>query len=192
MSESQAITSETLPNPLARRLIKAGIYLVLMGIMALPLFGVRVPKLLPSMWLLVIHEFSGFLFFGHTFFSNIWAMRVRQTQSRETGVWARAMLRRMAMGITLPTTIITPLAGVMLIEDWGGLYNAPWALDAYLMFWIMAGISLWPDIIRLAVDEHAEEPKHGMLSGGSRGIAALFITIYIIFVMITKRSFIFG
>ncbi len=174
------------------KILKGGLYLLLMGIMALPLFGIRVPKLFPSIWLLAVHEFSGFLFFGHTLFSNIWSMRIRQTQGIETGIWARAFIRRLALSITLPTTIITPLAGLMLIEDWGGLENAPWAYDAYLSFWLMAGISLWPDLIRLAIDEHAEEPTHGMRSGAFRGLVALVLTIYIIFCMITKQALITG
>jgi len=172
------------------KIIRVGIYLLLMTIMALPLFGFRVPKLLPSIWLLLIHEFSGFIFVGHTNFSNIWSMRVRQTQSEEVGLWARGFIRKMALSITLPTTIITPLAGLMLIEDWGGLENAPWAYDAYLCFWLMAGISLWPDLIRLAKDEHAGEAKHGMLGGGIRGMLALPLTIYIIVCMITKQAWI--
>ena len=57
---------------------RVGLYLLLTGIMALPLFGFGLPKLLPSIWLLVIHELAGFLFFGHTVFSNIWSMRVRR------------------------------------------------------------------------------------------------------------------
>ncbi len=191
--DSQIDARPGLPTSMQlRKIIKVGLYLLLMGIMALPLFGLRVPKMLPSLWLLVIHEFSGFLFFGHTLFSNIWSMRIRQTQGLETGIWARAFIRKLAMGITLPTTIITPLAGLMLIEDWDGLQNAPWAYDAYLAFWLMAGISLWPDLIRLAIDEHAKEPTHGMLSGGTRGILALFLTIYIIFCMITKQAWITG
>jgi hypothetical protein len=175
-----------------RKAAKPALYLLLMGLMALPFFGVRVPRLLPSIWLLVIHEFSGFMFFGHTVFSNTWSMRLRQTQSRETGVWARAFTRQLAFGITLPTTIITPLAGLMLIEDWGGLYEARWAMDAYICFYLMAGISLWPDLIRLAVDEHADEPTHGMLGGGVRGMLALPLTIYIIFCMITKQALLTG
>ena len=98
----------------------------------------------------------------------------------------------MALGITLPTTIIIPLAGLMLIEDWGGLANAPWAYDSYLAFWLVAGISVFPDIIRLAVDEHASEPTHGMLGGGMRGMIALVLTIYVMFCMITKQALIFG
>jgi hypothetical protein len=172
--------------------VKAGLYLLLMGIMALPLFGARVPKLLPSMWLLVIHEFSGFIFVGHTIFSNIWSMRVRQTMGTAAGIWARGFTRKLALGITLPTTIITPLAGLMLIEDWGGLKQAPWAYDAYFCFWLMAGISLWPDLIRLAIDEHASEPTHGMLGGGTRGMLALVLVVYIIFCMVTKKAVIFG
>ena len=171
---------------------KIGLYLMLVSVMALPLFGYRLPKLLPSIWLLVIHEFSAFLFFGHTIFSNIWSMRIRQTQPVPTGVWARAFIRKMALGITLPTTIIIPLAGLMLIEDWGGLANAPWAYDSYLAFWLVAGISVFPDIIRLAVDEHASEPTHGILGGGVRGMIALVLTIYVMFCMITKQALIFG
>jgi hypothetical protein len=169
---------------------KISIYLVLMSVMALPLFGFRIPRLLPSIWLLLIHEFSGFIFVGHTVFSNIWCMRVRQTQAPEVGVWARAFIRKMAFRITLPTTIITPLAGLMLIEDWGGLMAAPWAYDAYLAFWLMAGISLWPDLIRLAIDEHAGEATHGMRSGLIRSMIALALTIYIIVCMVTKQGWV--
>ena len=174
------------------KIIKVGIYLALMGIMALPLFGFRVPKLLPSVWLLLIHEFSGFIFVGHTNFSNIWSMRVRQTQPPEVGVWARGFIRKLALRITLPTTIITPLAGLMLIEDWGGLRAAPWAYDAYLSFFIMAGVSLWPDLIRLAIDEHAQEATHGMRGGLIRSMIALALTIYIIVCMVTKQGFVSG
>ena len=173
-------------------ILRTSIYVLLMGIMALPLFGVRVPKLLPSIWLLLIHEFSGIIFVGHTVFSNIWSMRIRQTQPRETGIWARAFIRRMALCISLPTTIITPLAGVMLIEVWGGLLQAAWAYDAYLCFWIMAGVSLWPDLIRLAIDSHAAEPTHGMKGGLVRSMIALALTIYILVVMITKQAWITG
>jgi hypothetical protein len=175
-----------------QKILKALIYLALMGVMALPLLGIRVPKLLPSIWLLLIHEFSGFIFVGHTVFSNIWSMRVRQTQPPEVGVWARAFIRKMAFRITLPTTIITPLAGVMLIEDWGGLMQARWAYDAYLCFWIMAGVSLWPDLIRLYIDDHAEEATHGMKGGLIRSMIALALTIYIIVVMVTKQAWITG
>jgi len=78
------------------KIVNLGLYLLLMGIMALPLFGFRAPKLLPTIWLLVIHEFSAFLFVGHTVFSNIWSMRIRQTQPIETGIGARAFIRRLA------------------------------------------------------------------------------------------------
>ncbi len=172
------------------KISKLIIYLVLMSIMALPLFGIRVPKLLPSMWLLLIHEFAAFTFFGHTIFSNIWQMRVRQTQAAAVGIWARAFIRKLALSITLPTTVITPLAGVMLIEDWGGLLTAPWAYDAYLLFWIMAGISLWPDLIRLVIDRHADHPTKGMRGGGIRGMIVLPMVIYIIVCMITKKAWI--
>ena len=174
------------------RIVRSGLYVLLVGVMALPLFGLRIPKLLPSIWLLLIHEFAGFAFVGHTIFSNIWSMRVRQTQGRETGIWARAFIRKMALSITLPTTIMIPLAGIMLIEDWGGLGNAPWAYDAYLCFWLIAAISLWPDLIRLAKDDHASEPTHGMLGGGIRGMIALPLTFYIIFCMVTKQAWITG
>lgn len=178
--------------PAERKLIKLAIYVTLMVVMALPLFGYHVPKLLPSLWLLLIHEFSGIIFVGHTVFSNIWSMRVRQTQPPSVGVWARAFIRKLAFRITLPTTIITPLAGLMLIEDWGGLMQARWAYDAYLCFWIMAGISLWPDLIRLAIDKHAEEATHGMMGGLIRSMVALALTIYILIVMVTKQAWLTG
>lgn len=184
--------TQTLTMPKSKTLLKVAIYLALMGIMALPLFGFRVPKLLPSIWLLLIHEFAGIIFVGHTVFSNIWSMRVRQTQPAQTGVWARAFIRKLAFRITLPTTIITPLAGLMLIEDWGGLMATGWAYDAYLCFWLMAGISLWPDLIRLFIDEHAESATHGMRGGLIRSMIALALTIYILVVMVTKQAWISG
>ena len=45
-------SAQSAMDPRTEKLIKAGIYLSLMSIMALPLFGWRVPKLLPSMALL--------------------------------------------------------------------------------------------------------------------------------------------
>ena len=106
-----------------------------------------IPGLDSYLFLLVVHEFSGFLFFGHTLFSNIWAMRVRSVGDHATGVMARGMLRLMAMSITAPTSIITPLAGVMLVNKYfGGFQNAPWALHAYVAFWIMAALQLVPDV----------------------------------------------
>ena len=75
--------------------IKVCLYFLLIFIMALPLFGFRLPKLLPSMWLLVIHEFSGFIFVGHTVFSNTWSMRIRQTQGIEAGIWARGFTHKL-------------------------------------------------------------------------------------------------
>lgn len=174
------------------RYTKVAIYMLLMAVMSLPLLGIRVPKLLPSVWLLLIHEFSAFAFVGHTVFSNIWSMRVRQTQAADVGIWARAFIRKMAFRITLPTTIITPLAGVMLIEDWGGLAAAPWAYEAYFCFWLMAGVSLWPDLIRLAIDQHAQNPTHGMRGGLIRSMIALALTLYIIVVMVTKQAWVSG
>ncbi len=172
--------------------IKVCLYFLLIFIMALPLFGFRLPKLLPSMWLLVIHEFSGFIFVGHTVFSNTWSMRIRQTQGIEAGIWARGFTHKLAFAITLPTTVITPLAGLMLIEDWGGLSAAPWAYEAYFCFWLMAAISLWPDLLRLAFDRHAGEPTHGMRGGLVRSMAALALTLYIIYCMASKQAMFAG
>ena len=54
------------------------VYVVVMVVTGIPLF-VELP--IPETWnytgWLVIHEFSGFLFVGHTLFSNIWAMLIR-------------------------------------------------------------------------------------------------------------------
>lgn len=103
-----------------------------------------------------------------------------------------ALVGVIALGITLPTTIDTPLAGLLLIEDWGGLRNAARAYDAYLCFWLMAAISLWPDLIRLATETHADEPTHGMQGGLVRSMFALALTIYIVLVMATKAAWITG
>ncbi len=169
-----------------------GVYALIMAVSAMPLFGFRIPRLLPYLPLLVIHEFAAFLYFGHTFFSNIWAMRIRLSQPPATGVWARAFLRKLALSITGPTAVIIPLAGLMLVEDWGGLLNTPWAWDAYLAFWIMAGISVVPDVIRYGRNRHASDPRHGMKSGGIRGMLALVLTLYILWCMIAKTSLFHG
>jgi hypothetical protein len=183
------LTAESLEDP--ARFFWYGVYLLIMGVTALPLFGLRVPQMLSSyMTLLVIHEASGFFFFGHTFFSNIWAMRLRMTQGPEVGVWARAFLRKLALGVTLPTSIISPLAGLMLIESWGGLQAAPWAWDAYLAFWIMAGVSIVPDVIRYGRNRNSGNPRHGIVSGAIRGNIGTVLTFYIIWCMITKQALI--
>ena len=81
------------------------VFVAVMVVSGVPLF-VDFP--LPETWnytgWLVIHEFSGFLFVGHTLFSNIWAMLIRLKLGQEAGVWARAFLRKLALGITFPTS----------------------------------------------------------------------------------------
>ncbi len=190
MSDRAQIAADQAEDVDPQRYFWYGIYIVIMVVWALPLFfdWARVPQVFPYMGTLVVHEFAAFIFFGHTFFSNIWAMRLRMTQPEATGIWARAMLRKLAMGVTGTTSIIIPLAGLMLIETWGGLRNAAWAWDAYFTFWVMAGISLVPDVIRYARNRNADNVKHGMASGAIRGILALVLTVYILFVMITKVS----
>ena len=178
-------------EPDTRRFFWYGVWVVIMAVSAVPLFGVRVPAMLPYVPLLVIHEFAAFAYVGHTFFSNIWSMRIRMTQPQATGVWARGMLRVMALSITGPTAVIVPLAGLQLVDYLGGLERNPWAWDAYFAFWVMAGISIVPDVIRYGRNRHAGEPGHGMVSGGIRGMIALVLVIYILFCMITKVSFIY-
>jgi len=181
------------------KLIRYSLFFLVMGLYTLPLpipflgwEGVKVmpiPGLDSYLFLLVVHEFSGFLFFGHTLFSNIWAMRVRSVGDQATGVMARAMLRVMAMSITAPTSIITPLFGLMLLNKYfGGFANAPWALHAYVAFWIMAAMQLVPDIIRYAVDTHKADPKRDVKQAAIRGIGSTFLTFYIIWCMITKST----
>jgi hypothetical protein len=142
------------------------------------------------MFLLIIHEFAGFLFFGHTFFSNIWAMQIRFNQAKEVGIWARGFLRKLALSITMTTSIIIPVAGLMLMESWGGLHNAPWAWNAYFAFWAMAAISITPDIIRYGRNRNSSDPKHGMVSGAIRGNIGTVLTIYIICCMVLKIAWI--
>jgi len=179
--------------------IRYTLFVIVMVLYTLPLpipflgwEGVKVmpvPGLDSYLFLLVVHEFSGFLFFGHTLFSNIWAMRVRSSGDHATGIMARGMLRLMALSITAPTSILTPLAGLMLVNKYfGGFENAPWALHAYVAFWIMAGLQLVPDIIRYAVDTHRDDPKRDVKQAAIRGIASTFLTFYIIWCMVTKTT----
>ncbi len=168
------------------------VYISIMVVSALPLFGLRIPRIFPYIPTLVVHEFAAFAFVGHTFFSNIWSLRIRSTQPLEFGIWARKHMRVLCLSVTGPMAVITPLAGLMVIEDWGGLMAAPWAWDAYLAFWIVCAISVVPDVIRYARNRHAEEPMHGMVSGGIRAMVATVLTFYIMVAMIAKVSVIAG
>ncbi len=165
-----------------------GVWVLIMVVSALPLLGWRMPALLPYLPLLIIHEFAAFAYVGHTLFSNIWAMRIRMTQPKDTGIWARGMLRVMALSITGPTAVIVPLAGLQLTEHLGGLMINPWAWDAYFAFWIMAGISIVPDVIRYGRNRNAGDPGHGVASGAVRGLLALVLVIYILVCMVAKTS----
>ncbi|MDC0586909.1 hypothetical protein OAP06_04075 [Gammaproteobacteria bacterium] len=167
------------------------VYIAITVVSGLPLFGLRLSDFgINYLLLLFIHEFSAFLFFGHTFFSNIWAMQIRFNQDKEVGIWARGFLRKLALSITMTTSIIIPITGLMLMESWGGLINAPWAWNAYLAFWAMAAISITPDIIRYGRNRNSADPKHGMVSGAIRGNIGTVLTIYIICCMVIKISWI--
>ena len=167
------------------------VYITITVVSGLPLFGLRLSDFgINYLLLLFIHEFSAFLFFGHTFFSNIWAMQIRFNQDKEVGIWARGFLRKLALSITMTTSIIILITGLMLMESWGGLNNAPWAWNAYLAFWAMAAISITPDIIRYGRNRNSGDPKHGMVSGAIRGNIGTVLTIYIICCMVIKISWI--
>jgi hypothetical protein len=169
------------------------VYAGVMGVTAIPLFGdPGLPKVLDRITLLVIHEFAGFLFVGHTLFSNIWAMRIRMTMGQEAGVWARGFLRKLALSITFPMSIITPGAGLLLMEYYGGLSANPWAWEAYLAFWLMAGISIVPDVIRYGRNRNAGDPRHGVISGAIRGNFGTLMVIWILWCMITKQALFAG
>lgn len=169
------------------------VFAAIMWVSSLPLYvDLHWPLVWSRKGLLVVHEFAGFLFVGHTLFSNIWAMRIRMTMGREAGIWARAFLRKLALGITFPTSIISPLAGLLLIQHYGGLRENPWAWDAYFAMWLMAGISIVPDVIRYGRNRNAGDPRHGILSGALRGNFGTLMVIYIIWCMITKESQLYG
>ncbi len=168
------------------------VYILIMAVAALPLFGLRIPLLFPYTPTLVVHEFAAFAFVGHTFFSNIWSLRIRATQPKEFGVWARGHMRILCLSVTGPMAVITPVAGLMVVESWGGLEAAPWAWDSYLAFWIMCAVSVVPDVIRYARNRHAEEPMHGMINGGIRAMLATLLTFYIMVCMMAKVSVIAG
>ncbi|MEZ5565167.1 MAG: hypothetical protein R3F24_06445 [Gammaproteobacteria bacterium] len=171
-----------------------GVWVLVMAVTALPMIGVvRVPLVFAYTPTLVLHELSAFLYFGHTFFSNIWSLQIRRTQPREFGMWARGFLRKLCLGVTAPTAVATPLFGLMLMENWGGLVNTPWAWDAYFVFWLMAGFSVVPDVIRYGRNRNAGDPMHGMKSGSIRGILALVAVLYIlIYCMVARQSLFAG
>jgi hypothetical protein len=169
-----------------------GVWLLVMGIGALPLVGVPVRPLLSYLPLLVIHELAAFLFFGHTFFSNIWSMTIRTTQPHAYGVWARQFLRKLALCVTAPTSIVVPLAGAMLVEHLGGFRANPWAWDAYCAFWLVCGLSVVPDVIRYGRNRHADEPLHGLLNGGIRAMVATVLVFFIMYTMATKQNLVAG
>jgi hypothetical protein len=189
---NSTITADTQVEDDPHKVFWFFVYVLIMAVAALPLFGLRIPRIFPYTPTLVVHEFAAFAFVGHTFFSNIWSLRIRRTQPREFGIWARGNMRILCLSVTGPMSVITPLAGLMVIEDWGGLANAPWAWDAYLAFWIMAAISVVPDVIRYARNRNSEDPMHGMINGGIRAMVALVLTIYIMIAMIAKVSLIAG
>lgn len=188
--ENAAVLSQPVADPM--RYFWYGVWVLIMAVTAMPLFGYRVPAMLPYLPLLIIHEFASFAYVGHTLFSNIWSMRIRMTQPMETGIWARRMLRVMALSITGPTAVIVPFAGLQLVDHLGGFEQNPWAWDAYFAFWIMAGISIIPDVIRYGRNRNADQPGHGMVSGAIRGMLALALVIYILVCMIAKVSLIAG
>ena len=185
-----AIATEIDEDP--SKLFWVAIYVLIMAVAALPLFGLRVPQIFPYIPTLVVPEFAAFFFVGHTLFSNIWSLRIRATQPREFGIWARGHMRILCLSVTGPMSVITPLAGLMAVENWGGLAGAPWAWDSYLAFWIMAGISVVPDVIRYARNRHSDEPMHGMINGGIRAMVATVLTVYIMIAMMAKVSLIAG
>lgn len=171
------------------KIIYYGLFALVMGIVSLPLMGVRIKPIMPYMYLLVLHELLAFMFVGHTLFSNIWAMKIRLSPHREAALMARGFLRKMALGITLPTSILVPVFGLMMIEDrWGGLENAPWARDALIGFWLIWLLNIAPDIIRYAHDIQADNPRAGVMWAAARGIASTIITVAIIVVMATKSN----
>lgn len=192
MSQTAIATPVVEEDP--RRYFWYGVWVLIMVVSALPLLDiVRLPRIFGYVTTLIIHEMSAFLYFGHTFFSNIWSLLIRKTQPVEVGVWARGLLRKLCLGVTGPTAVTTPLFGVMLIDDWGGLVNVPWAWDAYFVFWLMAGFSVIPDVIRYGRNRNAGDPMHGMKSGGIRGMLALVAVLYIlIWCMIGKKSLFAG
>ncbi len=188
MNQTAVLTPASEADP--RRFFWYGVWVVIMLVSGLPLLGLlRLQPVLGYRPTLVIHEMAAFLYFGHTFFSNIWALQIRLTQPPAIGIWARGFLRKLCLGVTAPTAVITPFFGLMLIEDWGGLLNVPWAWDAWFVFWLMAGFSVVPDVIRYGRNRNAGDPRHGVKSGGIRGMLALVATLYIlIWCMILKSS----
>ena len=94
-SETIQNDSETMQHDDPNRFFWYFIYLSITFVSALPLFGLRLSDLgINYLLLLFIHEFSGFLFFGHTFFSNIWAMQIRFHQPKEVGILGQVFFKK--------------------------------------------------------------------------------------------------
>lgn len=169
------------------------VFVVVMAVTAVPLFAdLQYPQVLDRVTLLIIHEFAAFLYVGHTLFSNIWAMRIRMTMDPEVGVWARGFLRKLCLSVTFPMSIIVPLSGLFLMSYYGGLHGNPWAWESYLAFWLMAGVTIVPDVIRYGRNRHADEPRHGIWSGAIRGNFGTLMVIWIMWSMITKQALFAG
>ena len=195
-----AAENPALPSmaPLAA-LGRAGRYLIYAAIMAiysLPLLGIPItpPAIVLASpngqtWLRVVHEFAGIIFIGHTVFSNIWVMRARRLVDPITGVQLQRMLRDMALGITVPTSIMVPLMGAMLVDGYfGGFAAAPWAREAYVAFWIMAAIQLVPDCLMLAVSFSEADAASYRRHSAIRGVISTILTIYIVWCMSSKAA----
>ncbi len=58
--------------------------------------------------------------------------------------------------------------------------------------WLMAGVSIVPDVIRYGRNRNADDPRHGVLSGAIRGNFGTLMVIYILWCMITKQALIAG
>lgn len=183
-----ALTAQTEGDP--RKYLWFTVYVLIMAVASLPLFGFRIPRVFPYLPLLIIHEFAAFAFVGHTFFSNIWSLRIRSTMPTDFGIWARAHMRILCLSVTGPMAFIVPLTGLMVVEEWGGLAGAPWAWDSYLAFWIVCAVSVVPDVIRYARNRNADQPMHGMINGGIRAMVATVLVFYIMIAMIAKVSII--
>ena len=141
----------------------------------------------------MIHEFAGFLFVGHTLFSNIWAMRIRMTMGQEAGVWARGFLRKLALGITFPMSIISPVAG--LFAD--GVLRRParrsrWAWDAYLAILADGRRQHRAGRDSLRPQPQRRRSASRRLSGAIRGNFGTLMVIWILWCMITKQALFAG
>ena len=129
---NSTITADTQVEDDPHKVFWFFVYVLIMAVAALPLFGLRIPRIFPYTPTLVVHEFAAFAFVGHTFFSNIWSLRIRRTQPREFGIWLGNFLTDLPSGHDsswLPTATVSDRSDGKLAHLDGLNLSRAWMLE---------------------------------------------------------------